>query len=113
MPRGTKSRNSDDLWRLARKSVHDRSKLPMFNFDMNLSFTSFDLIVLNKQPKTVTSCLGEIYAILMKGELHTVKPLAVFGIGEVEAAFRNLQSGDSMGKIATAMQPTDMVRMNI
>jgi NADPH:quinone reductase-like Zn-dependent oxidoreductase len=81
-----------------KKYVHDRSKLQMFNFDDNISFTSFYLIVLNERPNIVASCLKEIYAMLTKGELHTVKPLAVLAIGEVEAAFRNIGAVTVWGK---------------
>jgi NADPH:quinone reductase-like Zn-dependent oxidoreductase/NAD(P)-dependent dehydrogenase (short-subunit alcohol dehydrogenase family) len=98
---------------IGKKDVHDRSRLPMFNFDKNISFTSFDLIVLNQRPHIVTACLREIYAMLDEGLLHKVTPLTVHGIREVETAFRNLQSGNSIGKMAVEMRPNDIVKTRL
>lgn len=97
---------------IGKKDVMDRAKLPMFNFSRNVSFSVVDVsMLLLERPLVARDSLVKVLNLMEKGDLHVAKPLTVFGVGEAEAAFRSLQSGNSMGKMVVEMRSEDTVKV--
>ncbi|KAF2464560.1 reducing type I polyketide synthase [Lindgomyces ingoldianus] len=99
---------------IGKRDVLERSKLPMFNFNQNISFSVVDLsIILLERPWLAKESLVQVLEMMTKGVLHVSKPLTVYGVGEVEGAFRSLQSGNSMGKMVVELRSDDVVKTNL
>lgn len=96
---------------IGKRDITANTRLEMARFDHNATFSSVDLTVLAKErPRQ----MGEIFARVMDlfggGAVRPIAPITVFGISEVEKAFRLLQSGKTTGKLVVVPRPGDQVR---
>ncbi|KAG9713115.1 putative polyketide synthase, partial [Aureobasidium melanogenum] len=83
----------------------------MAQFEYNVSFASVDLTkVAAYRPKLMKRLLNDVERLMSNGSIRPVGPITSYGINDVEAAFRSLQSGKSMGKLVIAPQPDDLVQ---
>jgi len=85
---------------IGRKDIDSHGSLPMFQFARNTSFTGVDLVsVVLDRPVLAQKMLQDIMGLLSVEKFHTIYPLTVYSISELEQAFRSLQSGKSSGKL--------------
>jgi NADPH:quinone reductase-like Zn-dependent oxidoreductase len=54
-----------------------------------------------------------VIPLVVAGKLHTVQPLQVYGISDIEKAFRYMQGGRTSGKIVFEMRKEDPVLVSI
>ncbi|KAE8402996.1 hypothetical protein BDV37DRAFT_294863 [Aspergillus pseudonomiae] len=95
---------------IGKKDILSNSKLPMFQFAKNTAFISLDLGSLAKdRPTACVSALTEILALLVEGKLQPPSPIATYGVGEMEKAFRLMQGGKHHGKLVIEMRRDDPV----
>jgi NADPH:quinone reductase-like Zn-dependent oxidoreductase len=98
---------------IGKKDILAQNTLPMFPFRRNVSFNAFDLSDINKdRPEIARKAFDEVLALMAKGVLHPAEPLQVYRVSELEKAFRNLQSGRTMGKIVVDLRPDDEVTVS-
>lgn len=95
---------------IGKADITKNSRLEMAQFENNVSFASVDMTkVAAYRPKLMKRLLNDVEKLMSSGSIKPVGPITKYGISEVEAAFRSLQSGKSMGKLVIAPQPGDTV----
>lgn len=95
---------------IGKKDIVDNSNLPMRVFEKHVSFTAFDVSVLNQdRPIVVRKALEHVLELTALGQLTPAHPMQVYGISELQKAFRSLQSGNTMGKIVIEFKANDVV----
>ncbi|KAF3903982.1 hypothetical protein AA313_de0201300 [Arthrobotrys entomopaga] len=96
---------------IGKKDIQSQGRLPMAQFEKNISFSAVDLghmaIV---RPKYVAHLVDEVLAVFNRpGGLRTVYEVQKFDISEIVEAFRLIGSGKSTGKIVVEMTPQSQV----
>lgn len=98
---------------IGKKDILANGSLPMFPFAKNVSFHAIDLNEARRhRPKLMQDLKDGVMSLLFGGKIRPSQPLHVYGIGEVEKAFRYLQSGKNTGKTVVELRPEDMVKVN-
>ncbi|KAI5251279.1 polyketide synthase [Aureobasidium subglaciale] len=96
---------------IGKADITKNSRLEMAQFEYNVSFASVDLTkVAAFRPKLMKRLLNDVEKLMSSGSIKPVGPITSYGINDVEAAFRSLQSGKSMGKLVITPQPGDLVQ---
>ncbi|TIA62468.1 polyketide synthase [Aureobasidium pullulans] len=96
---------------IGKADITKNSRLEMAQFEYNVSFASVDLTkVAAYRPKLMKRLLNDVEKLMSNGSIRPVGPVTSYGINEVEAAFRSLQSGKSMGKLVITPQHGDLVQ---
>ncbi|KAI4729293.1 polyketide synthase [Aureobasidium sp. EXF-10728] len=96
---------------IGKADITKNSRLEMAQFEYNVSFASVDLTkVAAYRPKLMKRLLNDVEKLMSSGSIRPVGPITSYGINDVEAAFRSLQSGKSMGKLVITPQPGDLVQ---
>ncbi|KAJ6150676.1 hypothetical protein N7470_007270 [Penicillium chermesinum] len=99
---------------LGKKDILSNSSLPMLPFSNNASFHAIDLNEARKyQPRLLQRLQKDITAMLSDGRISPPQPIHMFGVSEVEQAFRYLQSGKNTGKTVVEMRRRDLVKTNL
>lgn len=92
------------------KDILANDTLPMRQFLHNVSFSAINLAtMMGDRPEMCAAALSSVYAMLEQGKLRPAQYLQVYGIGEMERAFRSMQSGKHIGKIVIEMREDDEV----
>ncbi|OGM50472.1 putative polyketide synthase, partial [Aspergillus bombycis] len=95
---------------IGKRDILSNTKLPMIQFAKNTTFISLDLGSLAKdRPAACVSALSEILALVVEGKLQPPSPIATYGVGEMEKAFRQMQGGKHHGKLVIEMRRDDPV----
>ena len=95
---------------LGKADIQSHGGLPMGPFDQSITFASVDLgLITEKAKSTMAATLAAVMALFSGGKITVPQPLHVFGISELEKAFRFMQSGKNMGKIVVEMQEDAIV----
>lgn len=99
---------------LGKRDIEAHAKLPMIQFNKNSSFTAVDLSALMRErPKCIQESFQSVMDLIVAKKLHVPQPLKVYGISEVEDAFRSLQSGRNSGKTVIEMRNDDIVLVSL
>ncbi|KAJ5822474.1 hypothetical protein N7447_004814 [Penicillium robsamsonii] len=97
---------------IGKRDIEQNSMVEMGPFVRSTLFASLDLITLREQrDKEVRRIFGAVNELLAKGEIRPVGPITRFGMGEVEKAFRTMQTGKHMGKIVLEPRLGDQVKV--
>ena len=89
-----------------------RGSLPMWQFNKNATFSSIDLIpVTQDRPLLISENFKTIMALMAAKVFHVPQPFRIFGVSEIEDAFRLFQSGRNAGKMAIEMRKHEQVRV--
>ncbi|KAI6581452.1 Type I Iterative PKS [Pyricularia oryzae] len=96
---------------IGKRSILANAGLGMGVFDRNATFASVDLtLVAQERPRVMRRLLDDVFRLLSYGAVRPISPITVFGVSEVEAAFRTLQAGKAHGKILVTAAPGDLVK---
>lgn len=99
---------------IGKKDIYARGKLPMFQFDKNASFAAIDFSsIVKERPIIVQRSLQAVLALIVEKKLQIPQPFTVYGVSEIEKAFRHFQSGRNSGKMAIEMKENDLVLVSI
>jgi NADPH:quinone reductase-like Zn-dependent oxidoreductase/SAM-dependent methyltransferase len=97
---------------LGKKDILSNNSLPMLPFAKNASFHAIDLNEARKyRPCLLRQLWKDISALLSQGRISPPRPIHVYGIGEVEQAFRYLQSGKNTGKTVVEFRRDDLIKV--
>ncbi|KAK2612526.1 hypothetical protein QQS21_001464 [Conoideocrella luteorostrata] len=89
---------------IGKRDIHSHSRLNMFYFAKNVSFTGVDVFGMTKErPGLVRQSLNAAMDLVGKGYAKPSYPLQVYPVSEIEKAFRHMQSGKSTGKLVIDM----------
>ncbi|KAL2195758.1 PKS01 highly reducing polyketide synthase [Corynascus similis CBS 632.67] len=92
------------------RDILDNARLEMRPFLKEATFSFFDLRrMMLERPALMGEIMGEVFALLREGVLRPVRPIAVFPAGQVESAFRLMQSGQHVGKIVLSLEDAAQV----
>ncbi|PYH41101.1 putative PKS-like enzyme [Aspergillus saccharolyticus JOP 1030-1] len=82
-------------------------------FERSAMFASLDLITLGEQRGAEVQRIFRVINELMeKGNIRPVRPITQFGIGEIEKAFRTMQTGQHVGKIVVEAKEEDEAQLS-
>ncbi|XHG07920.1 hypothetical protein AWENTII_011051 [Aspergillus wentii] len=85
--------------------------LDMYHFARNVGFNAIDVAMMVKErPRLVGRALRAVMPLIADGTFTLPGPQHVYGIGELEAALRTLQGGQSSGKVVLEMRHDDLVQ---
>ncbi|EPS35452.1 hypothetical protein H072_11126 [Dactylellina haptotyla CBS 200.50] len=90
---------------IGKKDIQSQGRLPMAQFEKNISFNAVDLgHMAIARPKYVAQLVDEVLALFkQKGGFTTVHEIQRFDISDIVPAFRLIGSGKSTGKIVVEM----------
>jgi NADPH:quinone reductase-like Zn-dependent oxidoreductase len=96
---------------IGKRDITSNTRLEMAKFDSNVTFSSVDLsLVAAERPGVMARTLNAVMALVTARVLRPVGPVTVFGLGEVEKAFRLLQSGKTTGKLVVVPKAGEQIR---
>lgn len=100
---------------LGKTDLNSREGLSMSPFAQNATFASVDLGILMDRAKPVMGVtLNAVMELLTRRPQQiTVPHLNVYKVSELEEAFRNMQSGKSIGKTVVEMLPDSVVPVSL
>ena len=99
---------------IGKKDIYSHGKLPMFPFAANVSFSAIDLAFEpQNRPPVIRRSFENSMALLAEKAVRPAYPLQVFGLHEIEKAFRHLQSGNNAGKTVIEFNPEVEVPVSI
>jgi acyl transferase domain-containing protein/NADPH:quinone reductase-like Zn-dependent oxidoreductase/SAM-dependent methyltransferase len=95
---------------IGKRDIHSHSRLNMFHFAKNVSFTAVDVFGMAKQrPDLVRVSFAAAMELIAAGHARASRPVQVYGVSHLEAALRHMQSGKSMGKLVIEMKADESV----
>ncbi|ETS75720.1 hypothetical protein PFICI_12664 [Pestalotiopsis fici W106-1] len=96
---------------IGKADIISNSSLPMSCFAKNKSFAAVDLVhILESRPKLITQMMKRLLDLLSQGIISGPDPLHIFGLPDVEKAFRLMQSGTNTGRIILNSSKDDLVQ---
>ncbi|KAF3760395.1 hypothetical protein M406DRAFT_109461 [Cryphonectria parasitica EP155] len=96
---------------IGKRDITSNTRLEMAKFNNNATFSSVDLTVLaNEKPKKMAATFSDVLKLFEKNLVSPIAPINVFGISQVETAFRLLQSGKTTGKLVVVPQAGEQVK---
>ncbi|PLB48691.1 hypothetical protein P170DRAFT_358230 [Aspergillus steynii IBT 23096] len=98
---------------LGKKDILENGSLPMRPFARNASFHAIDLIAHLDRPEFLRRLRSDIEPLIAQGKLRAPQPLHVYGVAEIEKAFRYLQGGQNTGKTVIEMRQKDVVKNKV
>ena len=91
---------------IGRKDIDARGNLPMAPFINNVSFIGVDLAgIANQRTAVGRRLLQKAVSMFETKRFHSPYPLQAYPLGDIEKAFRLLQSGKTSGKIVLEVEP--------
>ena len=94
--------------------IENNFKLPMTCFAKNVSFSAVAVDqIYFERPEPVRKSLVAVVKGIEDHTLRTPLPLHEFGLSDLEAAFRFLQSGKSSGRVILNFSPDDRIPVSL
>ncbi|KAJ5113761.1 reducing type I polyketide synthase [Penicillium angulare] len=89
---------------IGKRDIHAHSRLDMFYFAKNVSFTAVDVFGMTKErPALVRESLMATLDLVAAGHAQASYPVQSFPVSDLERALRLMQSGKSVGKLVIEM----------
>ncbi|KAH7240057.1 polyketide synthase [Fusarium redolens] len=96
---------------LAKRDLASCGQLDMSGFLDNRSYCGIDMhYLIGEQPVVVKGVMERTLEFFRQGKLRAIKPVTSFAASDAKKAFRYLQDGQHMGKVALDM-PTDSSKL--
>ena len=96
---------------IGKTDTSKKNRLDMGNFDKSTTFTSVDLSLLSKHKPTRTQqLLSKVLEMFVAGHISPAEPTTVMKLGEIEQAFRRIQTRSHCGKIVLDSGPSSSIR---
>ncbi|PVH88801.1 hypothetical protein DL98DRAFT_477463 [Cadophora sp. DSE1049] len=97
---------------LGRRDFIVNSRLEQDKFKNNVSFTGLDFRHMKmSRPRLSIEAYEGYMPLIERGELRAPSPVRAFGLGEVELAFRTMQSGKHIGKLVVVSKEGDVAKV--
>lgn len=99
---------------IGRKDIDSRGELPMAPFINNLSFIGVDLAgIANQRTSVGRRLLQKAVSMFEAKKFHSPYPLHTYPLGDIEKAFRFLQSGRSSGKVVLEIEQSATLSVSL
>lgn len=99
------------LVQIGQVNVIANATLPMAILARNVSISAVDVTELS--PKVAARLLKKAMQLMEDGKIQLSQPLQIFNASGVEEAFKQLQSGKSLGRVIIAPKPEDIVPVSL
>lgn len=97
---------------IGKRDILMNGRLDMSMFNRNVMFASVDLtLVFAHEPMLGASILKEIFDMLRRGFIFTIKPINVYPYSQLESAFRLIQAGKHKGKVVLTADAETTVKV--
>ena len=98
---------------IAKKDLIVNTRVEMTKFTNNITYATVDLLLLQaKKPQLTGTVLSEVTSLIFNGRIENIATINAFPVSQIEAAFRLMQSGKSMGKIVVEPREGDHVKVS-
>ena len=98
---------------IGKKDLIVNTRIEMSKFTNNITYATVDLLLLQaKRPQATGKVLSEVTKLVFNGHLDNIATINAFPVSQIEAAFRLMQSGKSMGKIIVEPREGDQVKVS-
>lgn len=95
---------------IGKRDIHSHSRLDMFHFAKNVSFTAVDVFGMTRErPALVRRSLSAAMSLVAERKVHASQPIQTYTVSQIEDAFRYMQSGKNVGKIVVEMKKDENV----
>ncbi|KAI0119752.1 hypothetical protein F4814DRAFT_458905 [Daldinia grandis] len=99
---------------IGKADINANSPLPMAAFKRNVSFCAVDIYHMGIFKKElIGDIMKNILDLVAKGAISLPSPIETFSVSTIEAAFRHLQSGKSMGRIMIGVNHSDIASKRV
>ncbi|KAF4537771.1 Reducing type I polyketide synthase [Lasiodiplodia theobromae] len=97
---------------IGKRDIELNKRLDMAPFRQSVSFAAVDLThVAAHRGKLISRMLAAVMELLGQGSIKPVTPVTVYGLDELEKAFRLMQAGKHRGKIVIRAGKEDTVKV--
>ena len=97
---------------MGQSDILANNSLKMQPFLDNRTYAAVNLLALSfEKPALMKDLLLKSMELHSKGVFRPVSPISIFPYSKMEAAFRSMQGGDSIGKIVLRPEPGDQVKV--
>ena len=98
---------------IGKADIGASGKLPMYPFKKNVVFGSIDLAFMVREDESkVAKILASVMDLAREKKISCSTPLNVLPYGKLQEAFRLMQSGKHLGKIALEIQEGDTIMVS-
>jgi len=98
---------------LGKKDITANGRIHMAPFLHNAMYYGMDMAeIMWLKPTVAVALIKEAFNLFVQGKIRTARPLTNYSYGDVEKAFRQLQSGQAMGKIILKPHSGDIVSVS-
>ena len=99
---------------IGKGDINKGGYLSLKPFDSSVTFAAVDLVVVAEQrPESVHEYLGRIAGLFEEGALRPMMPINVFGIGQIEEAFRLIAGRKHTGKVVLESSESAAVKATV
>ncbi|KAJ6119127.1 hypothetical protein N7523_003407 [Penicillium sp. IBT 18751x] len=97
---------------IGKRDLEQNSLLEMGTFSRAVSFTSLDMMTLLRQRgPEAHRVLSELARLAGQKIIKPVQPVTVYHMGQVDKAFRLMQTGKHLGKLVLSTEPEEQVKV--
>lgn len=97
---------------IGKTDILANNRLEMLPFLDNRTYAAVDLLALSyEKPSLMKDLLHKSIELYREGVFRPVSPITTFPYSQMEAAFRTMQAGNSIGKIVLTPQPGDRIKV--
>ena len=98
---------------IGKKDLIVNTRIEMSKFTNNITYATVDLLLLQaKRSQATGKVLSEVTNLVFNSHLDNIATINAFPVSQIEAAFRLMQSGRSMGKIIVEPREGDQVKVS-
>ncbi|QGA19838.1 hypothetical protein EYB26_007533 [Talaromyces marneffei] len=92
------------------KDIQANTRIDMAPFARNVTFSFFNLnLIAREQPELFAAIIENTFDFLERGITRPVTPVITYSIGDIEGAFRLMQTGKHVGKISISYEDDAVV----
>ncbi|KAI0848453.1 hypothetical protein F5Y00DRAFT_270187 [Daldinia vernicosa] len=93
---------------IGKADINANSPLSMAAFKRNVSFCAVDIYHMGHfRKELISDLMKNVLDLVAKGAISLPSPIETFSVSTIEAAFRHLQTGKSMGRIVITVNHSD------
>ena len=99
---------------IGKRDLELNKHLPMAPFTRGATFSAVDLIQLGTHNgPAIARAMTEVFGMIRRNAIQPVQPISAFFIGDIEKAFRTMQTGKHIGKIIVKPVNSDIVKVKV
>lgn len=96
---------------IGKSDIYKKGSLRMDVFDRNVTFASVDLSLMSKvQPQAIQRLMNDVFDLFENKRMTPIQPITTYDMGEIEHAFRLIQSGKHTGKVVLLAGEDSLVK---